>query len=75
MQERYVRDGFALLAVEDRATGEFLGNVGPLVQTVDQVDEIELGWSITPCGPGRALPPKRPWPRESGYSRHFPSTT
>jgi len=48
MQERYVRDGFALLAVEDRATGEFLGNVGPLVQAVDQVEEIELGWSITP---------------------------
>ena len=29
MQERYERDGFGLLAVEDRATGEFLGNVGP----------------------------------------------
>ena len=29
MQERYARDGFALLAVEDRATDEFLGNVGP----------------------------------------------
>jgi RimJ/RimL family protein N-acetyltransferase len=48
MQERYERDGFALLAVEDRETGEFLGNVGPLVQHVDDVDEVELGWSITP---------------------------
>ena len=47
MQARYERDGFALLAVEDRATGEFLGNVGPLVQRVDGVDEVELGWSIT----------------------------
>ena len=42
------RHGFALLAVEDRATGEFLGNVGPTIQLVDGVDEVELGWSITP---------------------------
>jgi RimJ/RimL family protein N-acetyltransferase len=49
MQERYERDGFALLAVEDRETGEFLGNVGPVVQHVDEVDEVELGWSITPA--------------------------
>ena len=47
--ERYERDGFGLLAVEDRTTGEFLGNVGPVVQVVDGVDEIELGWSITPA--------------------------
>ena len=45
----YERDGFALLAVEDRATGEFLGNVGPILQHVDGVDEVELGWSITPA--------------------------
>ena len=37
MHERYERDGFALLAVEDRETGEFLGNVGPIVQHVDDV--------------------------------------
>jgi RimJ/RimL family protein N-acetyltransferase len=49
MRDRYERDGFALLAVEDRATGEFLGNVGPILQHVDGVDEVELGWSITPA--------------------------
>ena len=49
MHERYERDGFALLAVEDRTTGEFLGNVGPILQHVDGVDEVELGWSITPA--------------------------
>jgi [ribosomal protein S5]-alanine N-acetyltransferase len=49
MQGRYERDGFAVLAVEDRATGVFLGNVGPMVQRVDEVDEVELGWSITPA--------------------------
>jgi [ribosomal protein S5]-alanine N-acetyltransferase len=48
MQERYERDGLGLLAVEDRETGEFLGNVGPCVQVVDGVDEVELGWSVTP---------------------------
>jgi [ribosomal protein S5]-alanine N-acetyltransferase len=47
-QARYEHDGFGLLAVEDAASGEFLGNVGPVVQQVDGVDEIELGWSITP---------------------------
>jgi [ribosomal protein S5]-alanine N-acetyltransferase len=48
-QARYERDGFGLLAVDDRSTGEFLGNVGPVVQEVDGVEEIELGWSITPA--------------------------
>jgi [ribosomal protein S5]-alanine N-acetyltransferase len=48
MQECYEERGFALLAVDDRETGEFLGNVGPHVQHVDGVDEVELGWSITP---------------------------
>lgn len=48
MQDRYERDGIGLLAVEDRATGEFVGNVGPCVQVVDGADEVELGWSVTP---------------------------
>jgi RimJ/RimL family protein N-acetyltransferase len=48
MQDRYQRDGFGLLAVEDRASGEFLGNVGPARQVVDDADEVELGWSVTP---------------------------
>lgn len=49
MQARYDEIGFALLAVEDRSTGEFLGNVGPHLQHVDEVDEVELGWSVTPA--------------------------
>ncbi len=49
MRERRERDGFSLLAVEDRETGEFLGNAGPILQHVDGVDEVELGWSITPA--------------------------
>ena len=52
---RYERDGFALLAVEDRSTGEFLGNVGPAIQRVDGVDEVELGWSIAPSRAGQGI--------------------
>ena len=62
MRERYERDGFSLLAVEDRATGEFLGNVGPILQHVDGVDEVELGWSITPA-------PRPPGDRDGGGAR------
>ena len=49
MLASYEERGYALLAVEDRETGEFLGNVGPHHQHVDGVDEVELGWSITPA--------------------------
>ncbi|HUL84907.1 MAG TPA: GNAT family N-acetyltransferase [Actinomycetota bacterium] len=48
MRDRYEEVGYGLLAVEDRASGEFLGNVGPVGQRIDGIDEIELGWSITP---------------------------
>src|SRR5215212_3295942 len=40
--------GFSLLAIEDRETGEFLGNCGPMVQLIDGEDHVELGWSVTP---------------------------
>jgi ribosomal-protein-alanine N-acetyltransferase len=46
--EQYDEYGFSLWVVEDKATGEFLGNVGPTPQEVDGTEEIELGWSITP---------------------------
>ncbi len=45
---QYDERGFGLWVVEDRYSGEFLGNVGPNIQPVDGVDEVELGWSITP---------------------------
>ena len=46
--ERQDREGFSLWAIEDRGSGEFLGNCGPVRQLVDGVEEIELGWSVTP---------------------------
>jgi ribosomal-protein-alanine N-acetyltransferase len=46
--DEYGEHGFSLWVVEDRRTGEFLGNVGPTLQVVDGIEEVELGWSITP---------------------------
>jgi RimJ/RimL family protein N-acetyltransferase len=46
--ERQGRLGYSLWAIEDRVTGEFLGNCGPVPQEIDGVPEVELGWSVTP---------------------------
>ena len=46
--ERQERLGLALWAIEDRETGEFLGNCGTIPQRVDEIDEVEIGWSVTP---------------------------
>jgi [ribosomal protein S5]-alanine N-acetyltransferase len=51
----YADRGFGLWVVEDRESGELLGNVGPTVQCVDGVDEVELGWSITPRRAGQGI--------------------
>jgi RimJ/RimL family protein N-acetyltransferase len=42
--ERYRRDGFGLLGVQERATGELLGDCGPTIQHVDGEPHVELGW-------------------------------
>jgi len=44
-QDRYGRDGLALLTVE-RIDGEVIGDAGPSVQDVEGHAEIELGWHI-----------------------------
>jgi [ribosomal protein S5]-alanine N-acetyltransferase len=46
--ERQVRLGSSLWAIEDRVTGEFLGNCGTIPQVVDGTPEVEIGWSVTP---------------------------
>jgi ribosomal-protein-alanine N-acetyltransferase len=46
--ERQERDGYSLWAIEDRETGAFLGNCGPAPQLVDGIEEVEIGWSVTP---------------------------
>lgn len=44
--ERYDLDGFGLLAVEDRVTGEVIGDCGPTVQEADGESYVELGWHV-----------------------------
>jgi ribosomal-protein-alanine N-acetyltransferase len=44
--ERYERDGFGLLVIEDRATGEVIGDCGPTVQDADGESFVELGWHV-----------------------------
>ena len=44
--ERYERDGFGLLAIEDRETGEVIGDCGPTVQEADGESYVELGWHV-----------------------------
>jgi RimJ/RimL family protein N-acetyltransferase len=45
-QERYERDGFGLLSVVERATGEMIGDCGPAVQQTGHGTFVELGWHI-----------------------------
>jgi len=45
-RERYARDGHGLWLVEDRATGEPVGQVGLMTQLVDGVKEPEIGYLI-----------------------------
>jgi ribosomal-protein-alanine N-acetyltransferase len=42
----YERDGFGLVVIEDRNTGEFLGDCGPTIQAVEGEPHVELGWHV-----------------------------
>jgi [ribosomal protein S5]-alanine N-acetyltransferase len=44
--ERYERDEFGLLAIEDRSTGELIGDCGATVQEADGESFVELGWHV-----------------------------
>jgi [ribosomal protein S5]-alanine N-acetyltransferase len=45
-QDRYARHGHGLWLVQDRATGEPVGQVGLCLQSVDGVEEPEVGYLI-----------------------------
>jgi RimJ/RimL family protein N-acetyltransferase len=51
----HARYGYGLWAVDELGTGEFLGNVGAVHQSVDGADEVELGWSIAPRRAGEGI--------------------
>jgi len=42
--ERYERDGFGLLAVVERSTGEVIGDCGPMLMETGHGVHVELGW-------------------------------
>lgn len=42
----YEKHGAALLVVEKKDTGEFVGQVGPVMQNVDDEDLMEVGWLL-----------------------------
>lgn len=50
--------GWALLIVEDRETGEFLGTAGPALLLVEGVEEIEIGWHTRPGRKGEGIAPE-----------------
>ena len=57
-QQRYAEDGFGLWAVEDRRTGEFVGDCGPTWQPVDDVPYVEIGWHVRRDLWGRGIAPE-----------------
>jgi ribosomal-protein-alanine N-acetyltransferase len=53
--ERYERDGFGLLVIEDRSTGELIGDCGPTVQEADGESFVELGWHVLRARQGQGV--------------------
>ena len=45
-RERYVKNGYGLWAMILKSTGELIGDCGLTVQSVDGVDEIEIGYHV-----------------------------
>jgi [ribosomal protein S5]-alanine N-acetyltransferase len=56
--ERFERDGTGLWGIEDRATGEFLGDCGLVHQLVDGVNELEVGWHVKRSRWGQGIAPE-----------------
>ena len=53
--------GFSLWGVDHRETGQFIGFCGLIPQTVDGVEEIEVGYILHPEFWGRGLAPEAAW--------------
>lgn len=46
--ERYQVNGYGLMALESKLTGELIGQCGLLDQEVDGVNEVEIGYHVMP---------------------------
>jgi len=52
-KERYERDGYGLLGVVEKETGELIGDCGPTLQVTGAGSFVELGWHVRPDRQGR----------------------
>lgn len=55
---RHETRGYALWIVEDRRTGAFLGTAGPSLVTIEEADEVEIGWHTRPGRKGEGIAPE-----------------
>jgi RimJ/RimL family protein N-acetyltransferase len=53
--ERYEVDGTGLLVIEDRETGQLLGDCGASYQDVDGEPLLELGWHVLRARQGQGI--------------------
>jgi [ribosomal protein S5]-alanine N-acetyltransferase len=53
--EHYETDGTGLLVIEDRETGDLLGDCGPSLQEVDGETLLELGWHVLRARQGEGI--------------------
>ena len=56
--ERYRADGFGLWVAEDRASGGFVGTIGPAMQEVEGERLVEIGWHVRPGLKGSGYAPE-----------------
>lgn len=45
-RDRYARNGYGLWAMVLKSTGELIGDCGLVQQTVDEADEVEIGYHV-----------------------------
>jgi ribosomal-protein-alanine N-acetyltransferase len=55
---RHQTRGYALWIVEDRRTGAFLGTAGPSLLTIEEAEEVEIGWHTRPGRKGEGIAPE-----------------
>jgi [ribosomal protein S5]-alanine N-acetyltransferase len=55
---RHETRGYALWIVEDRRTEAFLGTAGPSLVTIEEADEVEIGWHTRPGRKGEGIAPE-----------------